>query len=943
MSIKWLHLSDVHECNQEGYHREAMYDHIVKEVEAANRKPDFIVFTGDVAFAGAKAEYDQLKTRFIAPLKAALPDNCPIFTVPGNHDVDRMAVVRPRLWIEHEDERRLFQEVGAAGMRKRHDALLPRFAAYREFEQAVAAWGEDWLATEVGSVVRLLDLEDKKLAIVGLNTAWLSQDNEDWGRLTAGRTMVDAALRQAANDRPGLLIVLGHHPLDAMTGERPWSDGNFIRRRLEQANALYLHGHLHLSGSQRTGDSLQSVRAIQAPSAFQAGDSDIWRNGIMWGEADFDGGWVTITPLRWNYLNEEYNFDSDAGLNRNLAPGGSAFRFELPGRRIEPPPAQSIPAGWRIVDGKALAAIARRPELRAMIDYFDGGLPDWSTVLADGIRARSVVEAAVAHFRQRHSGAPRPLVELLTGAGGEGKSTALLQTAAALVRDETQHWTCLHREAAAAPFVAKLFDRLEPRQGHAWIVVIDDAENVGRELAAELQRVAPRTDVHLLLAAREADWALRGLTRSLWENAGDFRQLPMPPLDEDDAKRIVGSWDAFGPAAMGRLRGVSVDAAAKALAGHANEHAARAGEGSLLGALLFTRQGEDLKDRVRAFVSPLKGRGGVRGFDLRDIYATIAAMHAVNQLYLSHAVLAFAIACTEDDLDQSLRILRREAMLDSGRTYVLTRHRRIAEVACEVLEEDGYDLRQTYPRLARAAELFGRSRRLGLDMQRWRFDLANHFVAKGKDTWPLARSISKAVYDANPNDPKRLVSYAAVLRSTEAFGDAMVLLKTKGEAFRRHRDLLHEWSVVAGEAGDPGLNAWLAGRSLADDGDELDETRCKLSLASLARAFELLHLSSGRRLFAEAETACGLLGLELRELDATARQHFNRHSRRGNPVETTPSPEKLIGTIHRGVADAADEMDPNNDVSFFLRVLDEPNEYSYRGLMRGTSDGRVTT
>jgi hypothetical protein len=103
------------------------------------------------------------------------------------------------------------------------------------------------------------------------------------------------------------------------------------------------------------------------------------------------------------------------------------------------------------------------------------------------------------------------------------------------------------------------------------------------------------------------------------------------------------------------------------------------------------------------------GREGVNGYDLRDIYAMIAAMHAENQLYLSFGVLAFALGCSPTDLDEVLRILQREAMLDTGETYILTRHRRIAEAACEALVDDGYNLRRWYLLLARAFSDHSRS------------------------------------------------------------------------------------------------------------------------------------------------------------------------------------------------------------------------------------------
>jgi len=940
MTINWLHLSDVHECDKEGYHRAAMYDAIVAEVKDYEKKPDLVFITGDLAFSGTTEEYESLKKRFFDKLSNVLPGTCPIFIVPGNHGVDRKAVVPPRLWIIDAEQRKLFQEVGASGLRKRRELLLPRFDAYRSFERTAAAWDADWLASQRGSICKLLMVDGRRISIIGINTAWLCQDEDDWSELTAGRTMVDAALREAEKSEPELLIVLGHHPLQARSGERTWSDGNFIRARLEQSNAIYLHGHLHSSGDQRSGDSLESCLAIQAPSAFQAGDSTVWRNGIMWGEADIDNGWLIVKPLKWNDGDREYKFDSDAGLNRNRVAGRDAFRLPLPARAsptigTDTEKTQDLPAGWRIVEKEALATrTAERPDVRVMIDYFDGSQPDWRVALADGIQPRQIVEGVVSRFRRRHSGAVRPLVELLTGAGGEGKSTALLHVAATLVRDATQNWTCLYREAAAAEIAPKMFDRLEHREDHAWIIAVDDAENVGKELSAELRRITPRTDVHLLLAAREADWAIRELTREVWREIADFRQEPISGLDEVDARRIVEGWRAYGDEAMGRLHGSSVESAAKALAGHANEHAARSGEGALLGALLFTRQGEDLKDRVRTFLAPLAGRGGINGFDLRDIYAMIAAMHAENQLYLSRDVLAFTLGCQDDELDLELRVLRREAMLDSGETYILTRHRRIAETACEVLREDGYDLNKWYPHRE-----FVQRRSRNPDIAKWDFDLARHFVTKGSGFWALARNVAKALSETQGHDPSLLSAYSKVLRETNVPGDAMALLKAKGEFLRFRRDILYEWSVVAGEVSDPGLNAWLAGRALADGGSPLTNRNCSLALAGLGRAFELLHNNNKNPIFKEAQIGCGRLGLRLPGLDPTGRRFFERHvgGPEGSIGQKVP-PESDVQLLQRAVIAATEEMEPDNDPPFFESFLGDPDGYRYSDLLRTITD-----
>src|SRR5215211_772562 len=127
--------------------------------------------------------------------------------------------------------------------------LLPRFAAYAAFDRRVSDWGSHWLDSETGAIWWSKDINGAKVAVVGANTAWLCQDDDDWGKLTPGREMLASAVREATKAKPDLLIVLGHHPLGALFGEGDVSDGDRVTRRLEQANALYLHGHRHRTQS----------------------------------------------------------------------------------------------------------------------------------------------------------------------------------------------------------------------------------------------------------------------------------------------------------------------------------------------------------------------------------------------------------------------------------------------------------------------------------------------------------------------------------------------------------------------------------------------------------------------------------------------------------------------------------------------------------------------
>jgi hypothetical protein len=458
----------------------------------------------------------------------------------------------------------------------------------------------------------------------------------------------------------------------------------------------------------------------------------------MWGEANLSDGWLIIEPLRWNEQDREYKWDVDAGYKDDRMPGRDAFRLRLPGRAATTPLSVEVPTvvpkppdvppGWEIINQDALAKIrANPPPLDVMIQFFDGILPTWRLALAPGVQSRQIAERLANRLRAIHAGAAKPEVVLLAGAGGEGKSTAVLHAAAALVEDTQQAWTCVHRQAANAELPEDTFSKLPTISSHAWVVVIDDADNIGPAILAAVKKVAARTDVHLLLAARDAEWHLKRLVPGMWHSVADFRTEPLAGLDREDARRIVAGWAAWGDEAMGKLKGRSDNDAIIALLGHARDFATRQEDGELLGALLVTRQGEDMRAHVRTLVNGLGLNPVIKTHSLRDIYAMVAAMHAENQLYLSRSVLAFALGCDIDELErQALLPLRREAMLDSGDTYILTRHRRIAEAACAVMREDGYDVDRWYPFLAGAARRdFIKNHTRDPNIDDWNIGLAN--------------------------------------------------------------------------------------------------------------------------------------------------------------------------------------------------------------------------
>ena len=564
------------------------------------------------------------------------------------------------------------------------------------------------------------------------------------------------------------------------------------------------------------------------------------------------------------------------------------------------------PPGWVIVDRDALARIrANPPSLDVMVQFFDGILPTWPLVVAPGVQSRAVAERLANRLRAAHASAAKPAIVLLAGAGGEGKSTAILHAAAALVEDMQQAWTCLHRQAANAGLPEETFSKLPIVPGHAWVVVIDDADNIGPAILAAVKKVSARMDVHILLAARDADWQLTRLVPGMWQPFADFHTELLAGLDREDARRIVASWVAWGDKAMGKLEGRSEGDAVTALLGHARDFATRKEDGELLGALLVTRQGEDMRAHVRTLVNGLGRNPVIKTYGLRDIYAMVAVMHSENQLYLSRSVLGFALGCEVSELERSdLLSLRREAMLDSGDTFVLTRHRRIAEAACEVMREDGDNVDRWYPFLARAGRLEFKNdfTRDHPNVRDWTFGLSRHFLERGERWWTIARAVAKAIYEVEPSDPLCLTALSSVFRQTGQVSEAMQLLKATGERLRNRRDVLYEWGTVAGTIGDDSLAAWLQGRSLADGEMSALDKSIKHSLAGLGVAFRSLLRKTDNRIFAVAYAACGDLGVRLPMLNATNQRHLEMYvaeGRRNGVAEL--SPVKAVDAIRKAV------------------------------------------
>lgn len=325
MSIKWLHLSDFHIGKNEYAQRELLEEicnHVAYNAE--NGVPDFVFFTGDIAQSGQRDQYDKFN-EFLAQLKIALNveknSNIRFFFVPGNHDVDRDNLPPyDRRSVLNCSDTFTPTELGA---KKRKLAVLSGVESYCD------AFDAQWVATK-GYNVEKCQINGELVAIVQINTAWLSKDDSDRGYLTPGYELVKTALKECTEC--SVKMVLGHHPTSEFSDEESYA----VERLFRENNIIYLHGHLHKGRvtQNKTNDANWFI-PLQAGSAFQSlpSDSTNWFNGFCWGELDLSKLEITITPYRRE--NDNWVPDNDWPMELRVD-NSNKFKIAIPSLTKQP-------------------------------------------------------------------------------------------------------------------------------------------------------------------------------------------------------------------------------------------------------------------------------------------------------------------------------------------------------------------------------------------------------------------------------------------------------------------------------------------------------------------------------------------------------------------------------------------------------------------------------
>ena len=296
--LTWLHLSDFHARKRDDWDAHPITDKLVHDLKDMQVRhglqPDFIFFTGDVAYGAvhgeSMADQYQLARQFLEAVRTAFKPEISlrdIYLVPGNHDVDREEILPEQTqWLRHKD--RKLEEIIAAMQdgKKQWRSWMDRLMSYRNF---LTSYGLTHLEPNDSHLIWAdsREIHGIRIGIAGLNSAWSCADDSDKANLWLGSDWQIAKLK----DRMGPVdfsIALIHHPGNWLNEQEDPS----AMRRLKQEFALVLHGHEH---QEWVESGLNDSLVLSAGACYNS-----LKNGYSFGCMDFDNFQVNIYLRQWD-------------------------------------------------------------------------------------------------------------------------------------------------------------------------------------------------------------------------------------------------------------------------------------------------------------------------------------------------------------------------------------------------------------------------------------------------------------------------------------------------------------------------------------------------------------------------------------------------------------------------------------------------------------------
>ncbi len=333
-------------------------------------RADGVLVTGDIAFSGHSAEYDKAQVWLDRLTQTIGCDSERVWTVPGNHDVDRSVLsAYPTIRERHDRVRRCDVAGIPAELRVGLTSDTPTVLAPLENYVAFAsAYSCEITPQQPFWRVEMPLGSGRALILCGLTSPLISgaSDDNNANRLALGK--FQALIPYRPSD---VVVTLCHHPTDWLR------DYEEVATYLDARARLQLFGHKHDLRMQRVDDSVKVHAGALHPERGPGWDPHY---NIISIEPSQIGATITIYPRKW--------YRETCAFGADYAPSGEQWRrYELPLAPVSAapalPPAHLEAAGLLPQDVEATQPLVESP-VRVLANGL--GRLSYLTLLALGSR-----------------------------------------------------------------------------------------------------------------------------------------------------------------------------------------------------------------------------------------------------------------------------------------------------------------------------------------------------------------------------------------------------------------------------------------------------------------------------------------------------------------------------------------------------------------------------
>ena len=276
--ITILHLSDFHYSQRKSREQAIVVDAFIDDLKGlciGHRKPDLILFTGDLVQAADDDPYEEAYDFFIERIsKATGTSDDRIFLTPGNHDLSRSvtdaAAAQHRLWRSDLGTSMELSTLNARFAAGEYHALLKeKFAKFDGLEHYLG--GDERLQSRVAEnpFVRVDRIDALDVDIVTFNTAVFSTGGSQKFEADDRNLAIPeyAVIETMKALKPGSLrLFTTHHPLSSLSEV----SARYLEGQIAKHAHYHLFGHMHDPQPRNISGLRGEVFTDQAGAIFTA-------------------------------------------------------------------------------------------------------------------------------------------------------------------------------------------------------------------------------------------------------------------------------------------------------------------------------------------------------------------------------------------------------------------------------------------------------------------------------------------------------------------------------------------------------------------------------------------------------------------------------------------------------------------------------------------------